>query len=554
MNRRLSYVLAALVILSCTNSGSQSTDSSGLDPTDSGSGIGSSPITTRAAGTEPSGELTCWTAEISGTPADISFQDVTEEMGLIEPLVGMYGHSAAFGEVNGDGYPDLVVGTFGDREPEAYQVRGADGPHPDQLLLSYPGLRSETGWSTELGRTSGAVFADFDGDGDDDFLIIRHAGISADNDTPSRLFENVDGELQPHSEVLPSDFRGRTPAVADYDRDGLLDVYVSEDNSGETGGLLFHNTGGLEFEDVTGGSGLEGIFALSAASGDLNGDGFPDLATSTAVFVNKGGLDFTEITPDGYAAVPIGEEDDAAGVALGDLNRDGLTDIVVGQHYRAAVEFDSEVPVRVFLNSGGEDPGFDDVTEAAGLTPLPTMAPHVQVADIDNDSWPDIVTSASAGDGATLAVYRNLGGPDLAFEVSDGLGSDQYWIGTPIVDVDRDGRLDAFAVEWEPSLPSIMFRNAGESGHWLEVSVGGPGRGVGSLVQVTTSDGALLGHQEISVGGGYSSGRLPVAHFGLGQETVVDISITSPDGTVTELPDIIADQHLRWPEGCPQGQ
>jgi hypothetical protein len=47
---------------------------------------------------------------------------------------------------------------------------------------------------------------------------------------------------------------------------------------------------------------------------------------------------------------------------------------------------------------------------------------------------------------------------------------------------------------------------------------------------------------------------LPVAHFGLGQETVVGISITSPDGTVTELPDIIADQHLRWPEGCPQGQ
>jgi len=544
MNPRLAPVIAALLIVACTNSGAPGAGSTANGATTSGATSGSD-------GSEPSRDMTCWTAQTSGTPGEISFEDMTEEMGLVEPLVGMYGHSAAFGDVNADGYADLAVGTFADREIEAYQIRGADGPQPDQLLLSQPELEPETGWSTELGRTSGAVFADFDGDGDDDFLIIRHAGRSADSETPSRLYENVDGALQPHSEILPPDFRGRTPAVADYDGDGLLDVYVSEDNSGETGGVLLHNQGGLGFVDVTDGSGLEGIFALSAAAGDLNGDNSPDLATSTAIFVNEGGLSFTEVTPDDYAAIPIGEEDDAAGVALGDLNRDGLSDIVVGQHYRAAVEFDSEVAVRVFLNTGGEDVAFDDVTGIAGLTPLPTLAPHVQVADIDNDSWPDILTSASAGDGATLAVYRNLGGSDLAFEMSDGLGSDQYWIGAPIVDIDRDGRLDVFAVEWEPALPSIMFRNAGDSGHWLEVSIGGPGRGVGTLVRVATTDGTFTGQQEISVGGGYSSGRLPVAHFGLGQDTVVDISIKLPDGTVTELPNITADQHLRWPEGCP---
>lgn len=548
MNRRLAPVLAALLLAACTSSGAPSTGGPGT-----GSTTGSGPAPT-TSGSEPAGDLTCWSASTSGTPGEIVFEDVTEEMGLVEPLVGMYGHTAAFGDVNGDGYADLVVGTFADREREAYQVRGADGPAPDQLLLSQPQLEPETEWSTELGRTSGAVFADFDADGDDDLLIIRHAGRSADSETPSRLYENVDGVLQPHSELLPPDFRGRTPAVADYDRDGLLDVYVSEDNSGETGGLLLHNEGSLEFEDVTEGSGLEGIYALSAATGDLNGDGLSDLATSTAVFVNQSDLGFADVTPDDYAAIPIGEEDDAAGVALGDLNRDGFTDIVVGQHYRAAVEFDSEVPVRVFLNTGGDDPDFEDVTETAGLTPLPTLAPHVQVADIDNDSWPDIVTSASAGDGTTLAVYRNLGGAELAFEVSTGLGSDQYWIGAPVVDVDRDGRLDVFAVEWEPSLPSMMFHNTGESGHWVEVSVGGPGRGVGSIVTVSAPDGALVGKQEIGVGGGYSSGHLPVAHFGLGQDTVVDITITLPNGTVTELPGIIADQHLRWPEGCSGGQ
>jgi len=551
MNLRLALVLAALVIASCT-SGATSTNSSGTDPTNDSSS-GSSP-TPSSAGSAPSGTLTCWTAPTSGTPGEILFEDVTEEMGLVEPLVGMYGHSAAFGDVNGDDYPDLAVGTFADREAEAYQVRGANGPNPDQLLLSQPELTPEAGWSTELGRTSGAVFADLDGDGDQDLLIIRHAGRSAESETPSRLYENIDGTLQPHSEVLPPDFRGRTPAVADYDGDGLLDIYVSEDNSGETGGLLLRNAGSLEFEDVTEGSGLEGILALSAAAGDLNGDGLPDLATSTAVFLNQGDFDFVDVTPDDYAAIPIGEEDDAAGVALGDLNRDGFTDIVIGQHYRAAVEFDSEVPVRVFLNTGGESPQFEDVTGSAGLTPLPTLAPHVEVADIDNDSWPDIVTSASAGDGETVAVYRNLGSPDLAFEISSGLGSDQYWVGAPVVDVDRDGRLDVFAVEWEPALPSIMFHNTGESGHWLEVSIGGPGRGVGTVVEISTDDSIVIGRQEISAGGGYASGHLPVAHFGLGAETAVEVKIVAPDDTVTDLPGIIADQHLRWPEGCPGGQ
>ncbi|MGH8914712.1 MAG: FG-GAP repeat domain-containing protein, partial [Acidimicrobiia bacterium] len=456
---------AALLIVGCTTAEDSTGPTVSEEPTTAqGAGSSSTGSATSPPGT---GGLSCWSAPTSGEPGDIGFEDVTDSLGLIDPLIGLYGHVAAFGEVNGDGFPDLVVGTFADRETEAYQVRGAEGPSPDRLLLSKPGLTLDPEWSTELGRTSGAAFADFDLDGDSDLLLVRHAGRDADIPTPTRLFENVDGVLEAHSEPLPGDFRGRTPAVADYDADGLLDVYVAEDNSGETGGLLLHNEGFLEFSDVTDGSGLAGILTLSAAAGDLNDDRLPDLATSTAVFVNRGQMQFEDVTPAEYAAVPIGEEDDPAGVALGDLDRDGLADIVVGQHYRATVEFDSEVPVRVFLNGGGDAPVFEDVTEAAGMTPLPTLAPHVELADVDNDGWPDIVTTASAGDGTAPAVYRSLGGDQLRFEVSSGLGSDQYWIGGPTVDIDHDGRLDVFVVEWEPSLPSLMFRNVGDSGHWL---------------------------------------------------------------------------------------
>ncbi len=533
-----------LTLIACTGSSDTATTPTGSGATPSTSGS-TQTLATGAPG--EIGDLSCWANSELGGDTEARFEDVTGVYGLIEPLVGMHGHVAAFGDPNSDDQPDLLVGTFGDREPEAYQVREAEGPGPDQLLLS-PGPAPEVGWSEELGRSSGAVFADFDLDGDDDLLLVRHAGRDGDYPVPSRLFENVDGTLTAHSEPLPADFRGRTPAVADFDGDGLLDVYVSEDNSGETGGLLLRNAGSLAFEDMTEGSGLEGILALSATAGYINTDFRPDLATSTAVFMNEGAMHFADITPEGYQAEPIGDEDDAAGVALGDLNRDALTDLVVGQHYRATVEFDSEVPVRVFLGTG--DGMLVDATEDVGMTPIPTLAPHVDIADMDNDGWPDIVTTASAENGTAPAVYHNSGETPLRFEISAGLGSDQYWIGGPVTDFDHDGRLDIFAVEWEPSLPSILFRNAGDSGHWLEVSIDEPGGGVGYLVTASNMDGDLIGTQEIGVGGGYSSGHLPVAHFGLGSEVAARVTITDRLGNLVDLGELAADQHIRWPEGC----
>ena len=466
----------------------------------------------------------------------------------------MHGHASAFGDVNGDGIADLFVGTFADRPPERYALRGAKGPKPDQLLVSGPDLEAVDGWSAQLQRTSGSLFADLDADGDDDLVLIRHAGVGGDREADSLVYENVDGSLHARAVLTPPGFRGRTPTVADFDRDGLLDLYISEDRYGEVGGLLLANLGSFEFEDRTIGSGLEGDFSLGATAADFNGDGLSDIATSNHIFVNRGGMSFVDSTPAGFVAEPCGDEDDPAGVAVGDLNNDGSLDLVLGHHYRSTIEHGVEYPIRVFINrSNSSDVRFEEVTSQSGLPGLVTLAPHVAVADVNNDSIPDIVSSASAGSGDRPAIFLGRGGEIPAFESPPGLGAIQYWVGAPVVDIDRDGNLDVFALEWEPGLPSRMFASTGVVGHWLEVSFAGPSRGVGAWVRVFESSGELVGATQIGVSMGYSSGHMPVAHFGLGPRTDVDIEIELDDGELHRLEGVPVDSHIRWPGGCSAG-
>jgi len=485
-------------------------------------------------------DLVCWSSSVEVGEAAVEFEDVTGPMALVEPLTGIHGHAAAFGDLNGDGYPDLTVGTFADRPPTEYAVRGAEGPSPDRVHV---GGEQFTPFDlpVPMGRTSGAAFADLDGDGDSDLVLVRN-----DRDgRPTVILENRDSELVARSEPLPPQLLGRTPAIADFDGDGLLDLFISEDRYGETGGVLLRNEGDFSFADVTAQSGLEGVFALGATAADLDRDGHPDIVASDRMFFGNGDMTFVESTPREFGWSQIGPDDDPAGVAVGDFDNDGLPDIAVGQHYRSIVEEGAEVPVRLFRNLGDRD--FREVTEEVGLVPLPTLAPHVELADMNNDGWFDILASGSLGNGSAPIVFVNREG---AFEAPEGLGAPHYWVGAPVADFDLDGRLDVFGLEWEPSLPSRLFRNVTAGGHWLEVSVADPLGGVGAVIQVSTSDGDLLGYREIGVASGYSSGNLPVAHFGLGEVEVVDVAIKLRSGATATIEDVGADSHIRWPDGC----
>lgn len=563
MNRVIIGIVFAILAAACSGAEPTVVD---VDPTPSASTVppeGSATTAVRQSEGGVPAAMTCW----SSSPPDggpwVTFEEVTGSVGLIDPLTGMHAHAAAWGDVDGDLDPDLLVGTFATARGGVYQVRGADGPSPDRLLLAEGGgFELSSGFPDGFGRTSGAVFADLDNDGDDDLVLSRNVRERDAGAAVTEVLENTPGGFVAVPTSIDPNLGGRSVGVLDVDRDGFADLLIVEDRYRGGSSRFYRNLGDLEFEDATERMFVAGVDGLGIATGDLNNDGLTDVfvAGSNRLFVGDGDR-LNEVGASELVWETFGNEDDVAGAAIADVNRDGWLDLVVGHHYNSTLSQGREVPVRLYLNRTealGAAPVFEDVTTAAGLVGIPTKAPHVEIADIDNDGWPDILTSASASSGTSPAIFRHTGLVDglPVFAPPEGLGSPQYWVSAPTADIDRDGRLDVLLVEWEPALASLMLANATASGHWLEVSIDvSLGGGIGTRVSVyepgrAGDQSALVGSREIVASVGYTAGIERVAHFGLGDLDEVDVVVTPPSPHAPVTLTVSADQHLRFPSGC----
>lgn len=533
--RALAGLLVAVAMIACSGNDDADQDARALDPAtstlDGQTTDGQTTMAGRRTVVSPDGGSVCWAASADGG-SGVAFTDVTADVGLVEPLTGMYGHAAAAADIDGDGWTDLFVGSFADRPTEDYQVRGADGAAPDRLLMGGPdGFRVDDSFPGERGRTSGATFADLDADGDLDLVVVRNP--RSDDEVkrrPTVVYERA-GDSWEEASTLADDVAGRSVAAIDVDRDGLLDLAIAGDRFGPGSSRLYRNLGDLDFEDATSEWGMpDDLETLAIAVVDLDADGWLDIVASgdeRVLLGREGGFD-VEREPVLEWEI-IGNEDDPAGIAVGDLDADGRPDLVVGQHFNSTVDAGAQVPVRIFLNRT-DDGELDlvDVTEQVGSPPLATKSPHVAITDVDNDGRPDIVTSAAAADGTPIVLHNVSADDALRFETVGQTGDGTYWVTGATDDFDHDGRVDVFMVAWEPATESPMFANDSAAGRWVTVGVESPH----DTVVVTDADGQVDTRGWAQSTTGYAAGAAPVVRFGLGDLDVdaVEVTISTPEG------------------------
>jgi Tfp pilus assembly protein PilF/peroxiredoxin len=254
-------------------------------------------------------------------------------------------HGVSVGDADGDGHDDIYVGQPYGFPNRLYRNRG-DGTFEDITDSSGLGLLEDTQHS---------IFADVDNDGDEDLILIVGAGpVLFRNDGHGHFTRERDAfHFKEGLKGAPESM-----AIADYDRDGFLDVYLSVYSyyygAGEAKAgtptpyydavngppnVLFRNRGDGTFEDVTHEVGLDAgndRYSFSAAWGDYDGDGWPDLVVTNDfgrknLYHNLGRRD-GKVTFEDVSA-KAGIEDYAAGMSVlwFDYDGDGRPDIYGGQ-------------------------------------------------------------------------------------------------------------------------------------------------------------------------------------------------------------------------------
>jgi Flp pilus assembly protein TadD/peroxiredoxin len=333
--------------------------------------------------------------------------------------IDIYGHNGvSVGDIDNDGFDDLYICQPGGLPNRLYRNRG-DGTFVDITEASGVGI---------LENTACALFADFNNDGLQDLVVVRSDG--------PLLFLNQGGC---NFRQRPDAFQFAKPpqgtftgaAVADYDRDGWLDIYFClylyyqgtdqykypspyyDAENGPPNFLMRNNRDGT-FRDVTTETGLNRNntrYSFCCGWGDYNSDGWPDLYVANDfgvknLYRNNGDGTFTDIA--NQAAV----EDVGAGMGVCwfDYDNDGAQDLYVADMWSAAGKrvsmqeiFQKDAPEEVralyrkhasgnslFHNSA--EGVFQDTTASAGVE-MGRWSWSSDAWDFDHDGFPDLYIS-----------------------------------------------------------------------------------------------------------------------------------------------------------------
>jgi enediyne biosynthesis protein E4 len=459
---------------------------------------------------------------------DGTFTDVTEKAGLAG--VG-YDTGVAIGDYDNDGYEDIFVG--GVHRNTLYHNNG-NGTFTDvteKAGLARPDKEYGPLWSV------GGAWVDVNNDGLLDLFVVNYLSWDFNHEPdckfmdkpeychpkfykelPNQLFLNKgDGtfvDVSAQSNIRSHLGKGMGVGIADYDNDGLPDIFVANDKLFNS---LFHNRKGKNssvpvFDEVA----FEAGVALPEHGNLISGMG----------------VDFRDLNNDGYPDISI--------VALND----------------------ETFPVYLNNTKGG----FTEITAKSGMALLsnPMSGYSPNIADFDNDGWKDIFVSRGDVQSPAMAGRRRIDQPNTVFRNVPGgkwsaLTEEAGFAAQPPArhrgsafgDLNHDGKLDIVVTAL--SAPAeIWINDSPAENHWLELALQGTKSNrdaIGAKIKIVAGGQAQFNH--VTTASGYASSSAGPVHFGLGAAKEVDeIEIQWPSGARQALNHVQADQilHVKEPK------
>ena len=475
---------------------------------------------------------------VTGLFAQIEFTKITEG-DLVNTLSDS--RSCNFADVNADGWEDiLITNGLGSGQNNLLYLNNEDGTF---TAVSNDPIVSDNSPS------DGATFADVDNDGDlDCFVTTWHGKINY-----LYLNEGNGNFIHDTAAVMANTHTySETASWGDFNKDGWVDLYVSNSGGTTKRNLFYQNSGEGIFELInTGFPAIESHTSRAVHWIDIDRDGELDLFVSNEnnekndLYRNDGDGSFIKITTGDI----VQSQRSSTGSSWGDVNNDGYLDLFV-----ANAGYFQEQNNQLFINNGDgtfTEETTEDLADDGGCSYGSAFA------DIDNDGDLDLVVANG---------YCNSNLKDFLY-LNDGAGhfSQNTTIlfdfpvacsfGCAFGDIDNDGFLDLLIAQCQNNTNqaqqvNTLFQNDGNSNNWLKVKLEGTvsnRSAIGAVVRIKAmiNGQSVWQMRQIEGQSGYAGQNSLIAHFGLGANSTIDSLIVEwPSGIQHIRTEVNTNQQL----------
>ncbi len=473
---------------------------------------------------------------ITAQAQDISFEDVANELGIsFSRDGGFFGGGLSFFDFDGDGMDDISFSSK--RYKQIMIFKNSNNTFP--LFTNQLGILDSSDVRTIL-------WADYDNDGDKDLFLATYGGIDRLYQNNQNFFTDVSHQVG----ISTIANFATAAALADYDNDGDIDVYVCVRDDLNPN-ILYQNQGNGSFLDVTDMAGVgdtiggTNFFKLPLAVSffDFNNDSYQDIYIANdkhggnTLYKNNGDGTFSDVSYESNTGVYI----DGMGVAIGDYDNNGFQDI-----------YTTNTPLGNVLLKNNGDETFTDVSEQLNVTVNKTCW-GANFFDFDNDTDLDLFVS-------TLSEMGNTGENSLFENQNDGTfielslqginTDDTKSHGNAIGDFNNDGFCDVVVINSLPNNSSV-WQNSGNMNNWVKLELIGVQSnrdGIGSKIEVFNGTEHFI--RSTHCGHSYLSQNSGILTIGVGTTLIVDsIIIKWPSGTVDVMRNINTNRWYRVEEG-----